>query len=61
MLQLMQVEIDINLLIENEISADDYLALYACYNGCKTLEKLKLSPNWEVLQSKGFVKLGCNS
>jgi len=55
----MQVEIDINLLIENEISADDYLALYAIYRGgFKTLTKLKLSPNWEMLQSKGFVKLG---
>jgi len=55
----MQIEIDINLLLENHISADDYLALYALYRkGYKILARLNLSPNWEDLQSKGFVKLG---
>jgi len=55
----MQVEIDINLLIDNDISADDYLALYALYRkGFKILDRLSLSPNWEDLQKKGFVKLG---
>lgn len=55
----MHIEIDINLLLENDISADDYLALYALYRkGYKILGKLNLSPNWEDLQSKGFVKLG---
>ena len=49
----------VNLLIENGISADDFLALYAIYRkGFKTLDKLKLNPNWDDLQSKGYVKLG---
>ena len=55
----MQVQIDVNLLVENDISADDFLALYAIYRkGFKTLDKLKLNPNWDDLQSKGYVKLG---
>jgi hypothetical protein len=55
----MQIQIDIELLIENDISADDYLALYAIYRkGFKTLEQLKINPDWEKLQSKSFVKLG---
>ena len=55
----MQVQIDVNLLVENGISADDFLALYAIYRkGFKTLDKLKLNPNWDELQSKGYVKLG---
>ena len=55
----MQVQIDVNLLVENSISADDFLALYAIYRkGFKTLDKLKLNPNWDDLQSKGYVKLG---
>ena len=55
----MTIEIDIKLLQDNDISADDYLALYAIYRkGYKTLSSLYLSPNWEKLQSKGFVKLG---
>lgn len=55
----MHIEIDINLLLDNDISADDYLALYALYRkGYKILSRLNLSPNWEGLQEKGFVKLG---
>ena len=55
----MQVQIDVNLLVENSISADDFLALYAIYRkGFKTLDKLKLNPNWDDLQSKGYIKLG---
>ena len=55
----MQVQIDVNLLVENGISADDFLALYAIYRkGFKTLDKLELNPNWDNLQSKGYVKLG---
>ena len=50
----MQLEIDINLLTENQISADDYLALYAIYRkGFNTLSGLKLNPNWNELQEKG--------
>ena len=55
----MQIEIDIDLLIQNDISADDYLALYALYRkGYKTLDVLNINPNWEKLQEKCFVKLG---
>ncbi len=55
----MQIEIHIDLLIENDMSADDYLALYAVYRkGFKTLKNLKICPNWEKLQEQGFVKLG---
>jgi len=55
----MQIEIDIELLTANEISADDYLALYAIYRkGFKTLRSLNLSPNWIALEEKGLIKLG---
>jgi len=55
----MQIEIDIDLLVESKISADDYLALYAIYRkGFKILDALNLSPNWDNLQKEGFVKLG---
>ena len=55
----MQIEIDVQLLIDYGISADDYLALYTIYRkGFKTLDSLYISPNWEDLQDKGFVKLG---
>ena len=55
----MDINIDVRLLIKHNISADDYLALYAIYRkGYKTLTSLKLSPNWEDLQTKSFVKLG---
>lgn len=55
----MQIEIDVQLLIDYGISADDYLALYAIYRkGFKTLNSLSISPRWEDLQTKGFVKLG---
>ena len=55
----MQVQSDVNLFVENGISADYFLALYAIYRkGFKTLDKLKLNPNWDDLQSKGYVKLG---
>ncbi len=38
----MQVQIDVNLLVENGISADDFLALYAIYRkGFKTLDKCR--------------------
>ena len=55
----MQIEIDIDLLIENDISADDYLGLYALYRkGFKTVRKLNFKPNWKKLEQKGFIKLG---
>ena len=55
----MEINIDVTLLLKHDISADDYLALYAIYRqGYKTLESLNLSPNWEDLQNKSFVKLG---
>lgn len=55
----MQVEIDLELLAVNEMSADDYLALYTIYRkGFKTLRSLNLKPNWVELQEKGFIKLG---
>jgi len=55
----MQIDIDINLLLDNDLSADDYLALYALYRkGYKILAKLNLKPNWEDLQKNGYVKLG---
>ena len=54
----MQIEIDIDVLIKNKLSADDYLALYALYRkGFKTLEELDLQPRWADLERAGFVKL----
>ena len=55
----LEINIDIELLVENGISADDYLSLYCIYRKAFiTLESLTLSPNWESLQNKSFVKLG---
>jgi hypothetical protein len=55
----MQVEIDIDVLIANNLNADDYLALYMLYRkGFKTLEKLDLHPRWIDLEKSGFIKLG---
>ena len=57
----MQIEIDIDLLIENDISADDYLGLYALYRkGFKTVRKLNFKPNWKKLEQKGFIKFSHN-
>jgi hypothetical protein len=58
----MQVEIDIDVLIANNLSADDYLALYTLYRkGFKTLEKLNLQPRWADLERAGYIKLGISS
>ena len=55
----MEINIDVELLVENNLSADDYLALYCLYRkGFKTIESLNLKPNWEDLEKKGFIKLG---
>tara|TARA_R110002012_G_scaffold6501_1_gene30351 strand:- start:2945 stop:3499 length:555 start_codon:yes stop_codon:yes gene_type:complete len=55
----LEINIDLELLVENEISADEYLALYCLYRQAfKTFESLTLSPDWEKLQTKSFVKLG---
>ena len=55
----MTIEIDIELLAANGISADDYLALYAIYRkGFKTLDSLNLKPNWKDLEANGLIKLG---
>ena len=57
----MEIQIDVNLLIEEDISADDFTALYILYrNGHDLVEKMKLKPNWIDLQHKGFVKLGAS-
>tara|TARA_R100001224_G_scaffold74885_1_gene46038 strand:- start:20 stop:565 length:546 start_codon:yes stop_codon:yes gene_type:complete len=55
----MEVRIDIQLLLDNDITADEYVALYALLrNGKKTLASLNLVIDWEKLQEKSFVKLG---
>ena len=55
----MEVRIDVQLLIDNSITADEYVALYALLrNGKKTLINLNLNIDWEKLQEKSFVKLG---
>jgi len=55
----MEINIDVELLVENNLSADDYLALYCLYRkGFKTIRSLNLSPNWASLEEKGFIKLG---
>jgi|TARA_R110002049_G_scaffold17747_3_gene68811 hypothetical protein len=57
----MEITIDIQLLIDNELSADEYLTLYAIYKkGFKTLDKLQLNADWDKLQEKGFVKQGAS-
>jgi len=57
----MEITMDVQLLIDNDLTADEYLTLYAIYKkGFKTLKKLQLDPNWEKLQNKGFVKQGAS-
>ena len=57
----MEIQIDVNLLIEEGISADDFTALYILYrNGHDLVVEMKLKPDWIDLQSKGFVKLGAS-
>ena len=57
----MEIQIDVNLLIEEGISADDFAALYILYrNGHDLVIKMKLKPNWIDLQEKGFVNLGAS-
>ena len=44
----MEVTLDIHLLIDNELTADDFLTLYAIHKkGYKTLDKLNLKPDWD--------------
>ena len=55
----MEVKIDVQLLLDIDITADEYVALYALLrNGKKTLANLNLNIDWEKLQKKSFVKLG---
>tara|TARA_Y100000361_G_scaffold24570_1_gene19622 strand:+ start:1222 stop:1764 length:543 start_codon:yes stop_codon:yes gene_type:complete len=57
----MEIQIDVNLLIDEGISADDFTALYILYrNGHDLVIKMNLKPNWIDLQEKGFVKLGAS-
>tara|TARA_R100001198_G_C5233319_1_gene211958 strand:- start:916 stop:1458 length:543 start_codon:yes stop_codon:yes gene_type:complete len=57
----MEIQIDVNLLIDESISADDFTALYILYrNGHDLVIKMNLKPNWIDLQEKGFVKLGAS-
>tara|TARA_R110000744_G_scaffold94234_1_gene181983 strand:+ start:2239 stop:2781 length:543 start_codon:yes stop_codon:yes gene_type:complete len=57
----MEIQIDVDLLVEEGISADDFTALYIFYrSGHALVMKMNLKPNWMELQNKGFVKLGAS-
>jgi len=55
----MKIELELQLLEDTEMSADDFLALYLISKrGFDLLKKLNLNPNWEQLQTEGYLKLG---
>lgn len=55
----MKIELDLRLLEETGLTIEEYSALYLVFRkGYNYLESMALSPNWEVLQEKGYVKLG---
>ena len=57
----MEIQIDVNLLIDEGISADDFTALYILYrDGHDLVANMNLKPNWIDLQEKGFIKLGAS-
>jgi len=55
----MKIEVNLDLLKDSQISADDFISLYLLYrNGYSIFKELKLNPNWLDLQAKGYVKIG---
>ena len=55
----MNVDIDLEILLETGMSADDYLYLYTIYKKrYSDLNNLNLKPNLEKLQEDGYIKLG---
>lgn len=57
----MEIKIDVNLLTQEDLSADDFTALYILYrNGHDLVANMNLKPNWIDLQEKGFIKLGAS-
>jgi len=57
----MEIKIDVNLLTQENLSADDFTALYILYrNGHDLVANMNLKPNWIDLQEKGFIKLGAS-
>lgn len=55
----MNIEIDTNILIDHELSADDYIYLYIIQRkGYKYLQTLTLKPNLTTMQNNGYLKLG---
>ena len=55
----MNIEIDTNILIDHELSADDYLYLYIIQrNGYEYLQTLILKPNLATMQTNGYLTLG---
>lgn len=52
----MKIELELQLLEDTEMSADDFIALYLIYRkGFDLLKKLNLSPNWETLLLEGYI------
>ena len=55
----MKIELELQLLEDTEMSADDFLACYLVFKqGFDLLNKLNLNPNWEQLQEDEYIKLG---
>jgi|TARA_R110000796_G_scaffold5683_21_gene20962 hypothetical protein len=55
----MKIELELQLLEDTEMSADEFVALYLIYrDGFDLLNRLNLNPNWEKLQQEGYIKLG---
>jgi len=54
----MTIELDLNLLKDTGLSADEYTALYLLYRkGYGYFDKLNLNFDWIILQTKGYVEL----
>ena len=55
----MKIELELQLLEDTDMSADDFTALYLVFKkGFDLLERLNLRPDWERLQQEGYIKLG---
>ena len=55
----MKIELELQLLEDTDMSADDFTALYLVFKGgFDLLQRLNLHPDWEKLQQEGYIKLG---
>tara|TARA_R110000824_G_scaffold14863_4_gene62949 strand:+ start:2493 stop:3044 length:552 start_codon:yes stop_codon:yes gene_type:complete len=55
----MKIELELQLLEDTNMSADEFTALYLIFKeGFDLLKRLNLNPDWDKLQREGYIKLG---